>query len=135
MATRRVVLHYPRTLIDVPVISRLIKQYDLEVNILRAQITPAQEGVMVLGLTGDVDKIDAALDWVREVGVSLQPLEKDVVRNEAKCTQCGACINICPTAALAIDLDTREVSFDSDRCIACELCVPVCPPRAMEVAF
>lgn len=135
MATRRVVFHYPRTLIDVPVISRLIKQYDLEVNILRAQITPAQEGLMVLALTGELDRIDAALEWVVEVGVRLQPLEKDVVRNETKCTHCGACVNICPTNALAIDLETREVHFDPDRCIACELCVPVCPPRAMEVAF
>ena len=72
---------------------------------------------------------------MREIGVRVQPLEKDIVRNEEKCTQCGACVTICPTNALAIDLETREVSFDSDRCIACELCVPVCPPRAMEVAF
>ncbi|MEN6404010.1 MAG: 4Fe-4S binding protein, partial [Armatimonadia bacterium] len=58
-----------------------------------------------------------------------------VVRNEQRCTDCGACITSCPTNALFIDLETRKVGFDSDKCIACELCVPRCPPRAMELTF
>ena len=135
MASRKVVFHYPKTLIDVPIISRLVRDYGLDFNILRANITPAQEGLMVLGLEGEEAKLEEGLEWVRELGVRVQPLEKDIVRNEEKCTQCGACVTTCPTQALAIDLETREVSFISDRCIACELCVPVCPPRAMEVAF
>ena len=65
----------------------------------------------------------------------MQPLEKDVVRNEQRCTHCGACVTMCPTGALYKDIHTREVHFDPDRCIACDLCVPVCPPRAMEVAL
>jgi len=40
MATRRVVVHYPRHLIDVPLVSRMARQFDLEFNILRANITP-----------------------------------------------------------------------------------------------
>ncbi len=73
--------------------------------------------------------------WAREQGVHVQPLSKDVVRTERKCTHCGACINVCPTTALTIDLETREVTYNSNRCIACELCVPACPYRAMQVAF
>ena len=135
MATRRVVFHYPRQLIDAPIVSQLVRTYDLEVNILRANITPQSEGLMVLGLEGTAENLDKALAWVREQGVQVQPLEKDVVRNTDKCTQCGACVTACPTEALCKDLESQEVLFDPDECIACELCVPVCPPRAMEVTF
>jgi len=135
MATRRVVFHYPRQLIDSPVVSQIVSQYNLEFNILRANITPQSEGLMVLGLEGSEENLAKALAWVQEQGVAVQPLEKDVVRNEQGCTHCGACVTICPTAALYKDAATQEVLFDSDKCIACELCVPACPPRVMEVAL
>jgi len=136
MAERRVVMHYPRHLIDQPIVSRLVREFDLTVNILRANITPEQEGLMVVGLEGDEQAIDRAIDWVQSQGVSVQPLELDVVRDDEKCTHCGHCVIICPTGALRIeDRKTMEVIFDSDRCIGCALCVPACPPRAMKVSF
>ncbi len=135
MATRRVVFHYPKQMIDVPVVSRLARDFDLEFNILRANVTPDAEGLMVLGLEGTEENLTKALVWVEAQGVAVQPLEKDVVRVEEKCTECGACLTICPTQALYREVETQRVYFDADRCIACELCVPVCPPRAMTVAF
>jgi len=135
VASRRVVFRYPRHLIDVPVVSHLARNYDLEFNILRANITPQSEGVMVVGLEGSEENLRQGLAWARDQGVAVQPLERDVVRDEDKCTHCGACITICPTQALYRIAETQEVLFDSDRCIACELCVPACPPRAMQVKF
>ena len=135
METRRVVLKFPKQLIDEPITSRLVKDFDLDFNILRADITADSEGLLILGLTGTDVALDRALAWARQQGVDVQPLSKDIVRSEDKCTHCGACINVCPTEALTIDLETREVEFNSNRCIACELCVPACPFRAMEVAF
>ncbi len=136
MAERRVVLHYPRHLIDRPIVSSLVRDFGLTLNILRADITPEHEGVMVVGLEGDADAIDRGLEWVRGQGIVVQPLEMDVVRDEDRCTHCGHCVIICPTGALRIeDRKTMRVIFDSDRCIACALCVPACPPRAMKVSF
>jgi L-aspartate semialdehyde sulfurtransferase ferredoxin len=135
METRRVVLRFPKHLLDQPITSKLIKDYGLEFNILRADITSDSEGLLVLGLTGPRSALDKALAWAKQQGVTVQPLSKDVVRVERKCVQCGACINVCPTAALSIDTETRQVSFNANRCIACEFCVPVCPYRAMQVAF
>ncbi|MBC7288488.1 MAG: 4Fe-4S dicluster domain-containing protein [Armatimonadetes bacterium] len=136
MAERRVVLHYPRSLIDQPVVSGLVKQFDLTVNIMRANITPEQEGVMVVALSGEAEKIDAGLRWVEETGIRVQPLERDVTRDDRLCTHCGHCVIVCPVGALRYETDGySRVLFDPDRCIACELCVPACPPRAMKVRF
>ena len=134
METRRVVLRFPSNLIDEPITSQLIKNFDLEFNILRADITADSEGVLVLGLTGSRRKLTDGLAWARAQGVDVQPLSKDVARSDAKCTDCGACINVCPTGALTIDPETREVLFNANRCIACELCVPACPFGAMQVS-
>lgn len=131
----RVVLHFPQQLLDEPIISQTVRTYDLEFNILRASITPANEGLMVIGFTGEPKQVEAAIKNLKKRGVIVVPLAKGVVRNEKRCTECGACVTICPTQALQIDLQTRAVSFDADHCIACELCVPVCPPRAMELTF
>lgn len=135
MTSKRVVLHFPQALLDEPIISETVRTYDLDFNILRASITPDNEGLMVIGFTGEDKKVDAAIRNLKQRGVIVQPLNKGVVRNEAQCTECGACLTICPTKALTIDLESRHVSFDADRCIACELCVPVCPPRAMQLTF
>ncbi|MHB8997869.1 MAG: NIL domain-containing protein [Armatimonadota bacterium] len=135
MTSKRIVLHFPQQLLDEPIISQTVRTYDLDFNILRASITPNNEGLMVLGLTGEDKKVEAAIKNLKQRGVIVRPLNKGVVRNEQRCTECGACVTICPTKALTIDLETRHVSFDADHCIACELCVPVCPPRAMELTF
>jgi len=135
MAESRVVLHFPKKLLDQPVTSTAVRQFDLDFNILRADITPDQEGLMVLGLVGDPARIEGAVQWMREQGVRVQPLEQDVTRDDDLCTDCGACIVVCPTSALAMDGRTREVGFDADKCVACGICVPVCPPRAMSIHF
>jgi len=135
MAESRIVLHFPKKLLDQPVISTAVERYKLRFNILRADITQDQEGLMVLGLEGEPGSIDAAVEWMREQGVRVQPLEKDVTRDDEVCTDCGACVVVCPTGALAMDAESREVSFSAEKCVACGICVPVCPPRAMAIHF
>jgi len=135
MAESRVVLHFPKKLLDQPVTSTAVEKFHLRFNILRADITQDQEGLMVLGLVGEPEDIEGAVQWMREQGVAVQPLDQDVVRDEERCTHCGACIVVCPTGALSMDLESREVSFDAEKCVACGICVDVCPPRAMSISF
>ena len=133
--SRRVVLHFPRSLVDQPIMCRLAKDFNLEFNILKASVTPKEEGVLVVELSGEAEDYGKGTKYLAETGVEIQPLSQDVVRNETRCTHCGACVVLCPTGALTTDLVTRRVDFDDTQCIACEICVPTCPPRAMEVRF
>ena len=133
--SKRVVLHFPSRMVDQPIIYRLVKDYDLVLNILKASVTPKEEGIMVMELSGGRTDYDKGIEYLKEAGVKIQSLGQDIIRNDGKCTHCGACVVICPTGALALDPKTRMVDFNEDRCTACELCVLSCPPRAMEVHF
>lgn len=135
MDSKRIVLKFPHKLVDQPIVYRMVKDFELEFNILKAYVTPREEGLMVLEIKGKDDNLDRALKYVKSIGVSVQPLSKDIKRNELKCTHCGACVPICPTGALVTDSLTRKVLFYDTKCIACELCIKACPPRAMELHF
>ena len=133
--SRRIVLHFPRRLVDQPIVCRLAKDYNLDFNILKASVTPEEEGLLVLELSGEQRDYENGVQYLAQVGVKIQPLSQNVTRNEARCTHCGACITICPVAAFVIELPSRRVNFYADKCIACGLCIKPCPPRAMEVRF
>ena len=135
MVSRKIVLHFPKRLVDRPMISRLVKYYDLDFNILKASVTPDKEGLLVLELKGKQEDYDKGIRYLAETGVIIQSLSQNVTRNEEKCTHCGACITICPSGAFEIDPVTRKVSFHDRKCLACGLCLKACPPRAMELHF
>ena len=135
MTSKRIVLHFPNRLVDQPIVYKLVKDFDLQFNILKAYVTPQEEGLMVLELSGEDDNFKKGIEYLQSCGVRIQPLSQDVIRNETKCTDCGVCVPICPTAAFVVEPLTRKVLFYDNKCIACELCVKVCPTRAMEVHF
>jgi ferredoxin len=131
--SKRVVLHFPRNLVDQPIIYRLVRDYDLMFNILKASVTPKEEGLLVLELSGEEKDYEKGVRYLAEVGVEIQSLSRDVYRDEVRCTHCGACITICPTHAFDLEPSTRKVNFLDEKCIACGLCIKACPPRAMEI--
>jgi len=135
VVSKRIVLHFPRRLVDRPIVYRLIKDYNLEFNILKASVTPEEEGLLILELSGEQQDYDKGIRYLTTNGVKIQSLSQDVIRNEERCTHCGACITICPTDAFELDPVTRLVSFFNERCVACGMCIKACPPRAMEVHF
>jgi len=135
IVSRRIVLHFPWRLVDRPLVYRLIKDYDLEFNILKASVTPGEEGLMVLELKGKQEDYDKGIEYLTKTGVRIQSLSQNVLRNEERCTHCGACLAICPTDAFELDPQTRLTTFDNAKCLACGLCIKGCPPRAMELHF
>ena len=130
--SKKIVLHFPPNLVDKPIIYHLVKDYDMEFNVLKASVTPKEEGLLILELIGERKAYDAAVVFLKKTGVQVQPLVKDITRLEERCTHCGACVTICPVSAFVVDQVTRRVDFVSDKCIACDLCLRVCPVRAME---
>lgn len=133
--SRKIVLHFPRRIVERAIVCRLAKDYDLEFNILKALVTPEEEGLLVLELSGEQKEYDKGIKYLTETGVRIESLSQNFIRNEERCTHCGACVTVCPSGAFEVDPATRLVSFDDEKCVACGLCIKACPPRAMEVHF
>lgn len=135
MISQKIVLKFPRSLVNKPIICTLAKNYNVDFNILKAHVDQQEEGLLVLELKGSKEHFTKGMQYLKDRGVVIQPLNQDIVRNEDRCVHCGACLAVCPSGALALDRETWMVNFYSDQCIACEHCIRSCPPRAMEVRF
>jgi ferredoxin len=120
-------------MVDRPIVSRLAKNFNLDFNILKASINQDAEGTMVLELSGSPEDYDRGIKYLQEAGVRIQSLGHDIIRNEDRCTDCGACVGVCPAGAFEVEIKTRKIIFQNDKCLACELCIKACPPRAMSL--
>ena len=131
--SKKIVIHYTADNVDQPIIYELVKHYDLVFNILKARIFPRREGVIVLELIGEKENFNSGIRYLKEKGLKVEPLSKNVSQNADKCVFCGACTAFCPTSALSFDKESMKVVFNVEKCNGCELCVTACPVRAMEV--
>ncbi len=77
MAEKRVQLHFPLERIAEPIVSRLVTDYDLEPNLLRADVDAVSGGWMVVGLNGTEERVGAALDWLRGQGLVVTEVAGD----------------------------------------------------------
>ncbi|MFO7760913.1 MAG: NIL domain-containing protein [Thermodesulfobacteriota bacterium] len=135
MYTRIYVLRFPKETSDKPIVSQIVKNYDVELNILKADILLQHEGLMIIELSGNKESLNNALDYLRDINVKIEFLSAIIKRDDSKCYECGVCTGICPTGALYLKRPEMSVGFDPDKCNGCSLCVAVCPVRAMEVSL
>lgn len=132
---KRIILRFKRNTIDKPVVYRLVKDFDLVFNILRANISPKAESMMVMEIEGSEEDFNRGLQYLKDYFVDTEPIEQDINRDETKCVHCGICTSVCAPEALHVNRETMKVDFDYEQCVACELCVKVCPVKAMNVFF
>ena len=133
MASTTKVLRFTKTTWNQPIVCRLASDYGLTFNILKAFILPRQEGRMVLEIIGGKEECKKGIQYLRQCGVQVEPIERGMEREETLCVHCGACTGLCPTRALFIDRPSMEVQFDPTLCIACGWCTKGCPTRALRL--
>jgi ferredoxin len=126
------ILTFPKDLMNSPFISKLIKERDIDINILQAYITPEQDGQMHAIFSGEEGAVESSLDLLRQRGVYVVLPVQNLVWEQQHCVHCGACTGQCASGALSIDPVTFAVSYDKTCCIACELCIPACSYGAIE---
>lgn len=135
MVRKRLDLTFPPRQSLKPIIYHLVKDYDLVPNILRAQIQPAQQGRMVLEITGAKENYEAGVAFLERQGLIVTEAARDIVLDEERCVECGLCTAVCKPDALTLDPQTQTLRFDKDACVYCEACVIACPRRAIALAF
>jgi ferredoxin len=122
---QRVNLTFPKHSISNPLAYRLARDFNIAANIIRAQIAPNQEGKMVLELSGDIDQLESAIEWMRSQEIEVSSDKREIIIDENLCVDCGLCTGVCPTTALSLD----PISL----CIVCEQCISVCPVEAISI--
>lgn len=136
MMSKKVVLRFGKDNSGKPIVYQLVKEFNLVLNIIKARVSPEEEGLLILELFGEKEDYDKGIKFLKSNNISIQPFEKEICRSEENCIDCTACIAHCPTKALDIkDRKSMEINFDAQLCVACEACVMVCPFEAMNVKF
>jgi len=132
MPVKKFLLTFDPDLVSEPITFRMVKDFDLMVNILRAEIDE-NGGRLMLALEGSGPQIQKAVKYLEDAGVAVQELKEYIRKDDAKCTNCGMCISICPVAAYQMDRRTWKVVFLNEKCIACGMCIDACPPGAIKL--
>ncbi len=134
--TKRVILSFPKFVSGQPIITGLIRKYDLEINIYRARVTPNEEGYIAIDVKGTEDQIDQGFEFIRSCNVEINLTENSLLWDKDKCTGCGNCVPHCPTGALYVVEDrSRAIDFHRDKCIECLSCIRNCPFGACSSIF
>lgn len=129
---RRVVLSFPPNVVQTPVTYMLAKEYDIISNILRAEIAPEESGKLVMEMDGYPDRLDEAIQRIKDSGIEVTEIARKVIFNMDKCIHCGACVSVCLAGALKLDQD-YHLQFIEPKCTVCEMCVPSCPVDVVNI--
>lgn len=135
MIKKRIVLDFPHQLTDKPITYQLVKNYGVEVNILRAKISPDEEGRMMVEMKAPKAKLQAAINFLKSLDIKITSLARDIMFKEEVCVHCTYCVALCPVEALEVEHSQMKVLFNKEACILCEQCVKVCPYKAVQIKF
>jgi len=78
MARLRVRLTFPASLIQEPILYRLVKDFDILINIRRADVK-ADHGWVALEMEADQETLERGVAWLKQRGVQVDPIERDVI--------------------------------------------------------
>jgi ferredoxin len=133
MYSERIMMSFPQNLVNEPILSTVVRQFDITFNIISARIMENEEGQLKVELRGKRQDVLASIDFMKKKGVVVQSLSKVITIDRALCTDCGACVVHCPTGALSCG-EGMALGYDAAKCITCELCRLACPFHAVVVA-
>ena len=126
------VLTFSPDLVNHPIVYRIARDYDVLVNILRADVSDGG-GRLIVDLEGNRENIKEAINYLKDCHVQVRELSQFVIKNDDRCTNCGMCVSICPVEAFGVEKPSWSVIFQKESCIACGLCADACPPRALQI--
>lgn len=75
---KRVYLTFPAQLVREPLVCQMYDKLGVQFNLRSASVTD-EIGIIGLELSGEPDKIEAAMEFFRERGVRVEPIELNVV--------------------------------------------------------
>lgn len=74
----RVYLTFPKELVKEPLVCWMAKKFDILFNIRGSTVT-SEMGLVALEIDGEREEVDRAVAWLKEKGVIVEPIEKNVI--------------------------------------------------------
>lgn len=131
----KVLLTFPADLTDRPITYRLVKDFDLQINILRASIEYNIEGKLLLELQGPGEAIDKGITFLKQQGINVDLFKSKIKWAQEECVHCGACTAVCSSSAFCLNHESWLLEFSEEKCLGCGLCVKACPLKIIEVTI
>ena len=76
--SERIYLTVPKQLVKEPLVCQLAKKFDILFNIRGSTVT-AEMGLVALEIDGERAEVDKAIKWLKDKGVIVEPIEKNVI--------------------------------------------------------
>jgi ABC-type methionine transport system ATPase subunit len=67
-------MNYPPSLLRRPIINQVILDFEVSINIMRAQISP-EEGWLEIQISGEEKEIARSIAWLEEIGIQVDEIE------------------------------------------------------------
>lgn len=132
---KKVILTFPVDATDRPLTYELIRIYDIKINILKGEIQPGRTGSLLIEMDADELRIEQAIAFLNDNGVTVSPVSSKISYDEASCINCGNCASACFSHALTIEAPDWKLQFNPEKCIACKLCLKACPLKLFKIEF
>lgn len=130
---KRYVLRFSPEVVNKPLVSDMVRNHDVSVNILNADISSGRNGMLVVEFEGEDKNLESGIAYLEKTGVRCSEHVRELIFNKDSCIACGSCTSVCFSGALVMNEQTWELDYDADACIVCGLCVEACPLRLFEI--
>ena len=135
MIKKRYILNFPPDSGDKAFTYHLVKDYDIRINILKAEVFPGKSGSLLLELQGKKENIEKGVAYIQSHKIVCESLDKRIHFEENRCIDCGNCTAVCFAGALTMNKTSWKLEFDKSKCVVCELCIPACPLKLFKIDF
>lgn len=127
---KKIVLNFPQESTGKPIASQLIRDYELELNILKAFVDDDVNGTLLFEVSGSEENIAKGIRFIKKNGVDVKEVVSVIEVDKDSCVDCGACTAACVVGALEMDPDWT-LTYHAEKCLECGLCLKACPVRAI----
>lgn len=132
---RKLVLSFSPDSTERPITYELVKEYDIKINIVKAEIEIGKGGKLLMVMDAPEENIARAIEYLKRNNITVSPVSNKIYYNESLCTDCGSCASSCPAEALTIGAPDWKLKFNPEKCIMCKLCLKSCPLKLFSVEF
>ena len=132
---KKVLLSFAPELTFRSFVNDIIKNYNININIIKADIEIAKGGKLLVTLEGDDEEVAAVEKFLTDNGVVISRMGSAITFNQSRCVACGSCTSSCPSGALTITAPDWTLNFNPDKCIMGKLCLKSCPMKLFSIEF